>query len=178
MRNHQDIFLYEQVESHLRDSIPDIAKNIHSNLNESSSFMQNFGLMAMEYGNKIIDKAHRLNLSANMSAKKNASRIRDELLTSHYASELGMKKKHIDTILNYYAPNHPERVSLEAKINTIGKVNPTIGALQKSSKDTVRGYADRVKQSYDKLTTPRTPLQKANIYRYLRKNPGARQIIP
>lgn len=178
MRNHQDIFLYEQVESHLRDSIPDIAKTIHSNLNESSSFMRDFGLMALEYGNKIVDQAHRLNLSANMSAKKNASRIRDELLTSHYATELGMRKKHIDTILNYYAPNHPERISLEAKINTIGKVNPTVGNLQKSAKGTVKRYADRVKQSYDKLTTPRTPLQKANIYRYIRKNPGVKNIIP
>jgi hypothetical protein len=168
MKNKSDKELYEEVESKLRDSIPFIAQNVHSSLNESSNLMRKMGLFAAEYGHRIVDAAHRLNLSANMASKKNASRIRDELLTSHYSAELGMKKNHINTILNFYPQNHPDRISLEAKIRTVGRVNPIIGSLQKTSTATIGNYKDKINKSYSVLTTPRTPAQMANIYRYVR----------
>jgi len=177
MTNKKDQFLYEEVESVLRDAIPSISKNIHHSMNEGV-FAQQLGLFAKEYHNRVLDAAHRLNISANMSAKKSSRRIRDELLNAHYAQELNTSQKNVRNIMALPSSD-PQRISFEAKIRTIGKVNPNIGALQKSSNATLANYHNKVASSFRELTTPRTPLQKANIYRYARKNlPGILALIP
>jgi hypothetical protein len=175
MSSKQDKFLYEEIEFTIRNSIPSISRNIHRNLNESS-ILNNLGLFAKEYHNRILDAAHRLNISANMSAKKDSRRIRDELLTSHYAQELNTSQKNVRNIMRLPSSD-PERISFENKIRTIGRVNPNIGGMQKASSATLAKYHNKVADSFLTLTTPRTPLQKANIYRYIRKNPGVRNAI-
>ena len=176
MKSTQDQFLYEEVESTIRNSIPNISKNIHNTLNEWT-IGQKIGLFGKEIHNKILDAAHRLNFASNFADKKEAQRIKDELLTSHYASALGMKKKNITNILNYLPANDPDRISLEAKIKTLGKVNPVIGSLERSSNRTISNYGTKASKSYAVLRGSRSPARMANIYRYLRKNPGLRNAV-
>jgi len=64
---------------------------------------------------------------------------------------------------------HPDRIDLEAKIATLGKINPNIGALQRSSERLKQEYASHAIKSFNVLTTPRTPNQRANALRYMRK---------
>ena len=60
-----------------------MAKNIQQNLKEWS-FAEKIGLFGKEVHNRVLDAAHKLNWSVNFDAKKDARRIRDELLTAHY----------------------------------------------------------------------------------------------
>ena len=151
----KDQHLYESVENNLRSSIPFISKNVHKTLNEWS-FGEKLGLFAKEMHNKVLDAAHNLNLVANTSAKKNAQRIRDELLTAHYSRELGTSVKNIKNMLAS-PPGSEERVRIERKIKTIGRANPTISALQKSSGEAIKRYTKNIDTSYAALMSKRSP---------------------
>lgn len=176
MNKNQDQFLYEKVDDLLRSSIPLLSKTIYENLNEWTT-TEKLGLFAKEIHNRVLDAAHKLNFSANFTRKKEAQRIRDELLTSHYSAALGMKRKNITNILSM-APNEPERISLEAKIRTLGKVNPLIGDLESSANRTITNYGRKASKSYNVLRGQRSPAHMARLYKFIRNNPGIQHRIP
>lgn len=163
----QDQKLYEEVEHALRSSIPSMSKNIQEGFFKNMA--RKTGLFGQEMFNRALSAAHETNLAANVNAEKNRRRIEDTVLHSHYATELGMKEKDVHNILTNFPPMHPDRIDLEAKIATLGKINPNIGALQRSSERLKQEYASHAIKSFNVLTTPRTPNQRANAFRYMRK---------
>ena len=163
----QDQRLYEEVEYALRSSIPSMSRNIQEGF--FKNLAKKTSLFGQEMYNRTLNAAHETNLAANVNAEKNRRRIEDTVLHSHYATELGMREKDVHNILTNFPPMHPDRIDLEAKIATLGKINPNIGALQQSSEGLKRHYASHAINSFNVLTTPRTPNQRANALRYMRK---------
>jgi hypothetical protein len=176
MISKKDQYLYESVEYNIRKSIPYMAKNIQQNLKEWS-FAEKIGLFGKEVHNRVLDAAHRLNWSVNFDAKKNARRIRDELLTAHYSREFGKSPKNIRNILALPAGSN-ERIAFEAKLKALGARNPLIGSLQKDADTTIKRYSDRINKSMAVLRSKRSPQKLADLYRFARKNPGLKNIVP
>lgn len=175
MISKKDQYLYESVESNIRKSIPYMAKTIQQNLKEWT-LPEKIGLMGKEVHNRVLDAAHRLNWSINFDAKKNARRIRDELLTAHYSREFGKSPKNIRNILSL-PPGSNERIAFEAKVKALGARNPLIGSLQRESDIAMKKYSDRINKSMAVLRGKRSPQRLADIYKFARKNPGIKQAV-
>jgi hypothetical protein len=175
MISKKDQYLYESVESNIRKSIPFMAKNIQQNLKEWS-FAEKIGLFGKEVHNRVLDAAHKLNWSVNFDAKKDARRIRDELLTAHYSREFGKSPKNIRNILSL-PPGSTERVGFEARVKALGARNPLIGSLQKDADISLKRYSDRINKSMAALRGKRSPQKLADLYKFARQNPGIKRAV-